>query len=195
MTSAGAGRPMGMAKLIATEFVTLDGVMEAPGGEPSHPHTGWVIPHMGPEVERFKFQEILDAGSQLLGRVTYESFSGAWPTYEGEMAERMNSMPKYVVSTTMADAGWTNTTVLPSLDAVRELKATADRPILVSGSRTLLHALLLAGLVDEVRLNVFPVVLGSGFRWCPESPDPLGFALADVQTFPKGVAVLTYDKA
>jgi dihydrofolate reductase len=195
MTSPAGGGPTGMAKLIATEFVTLDGVMEAPGGETSHPHTGWVIPHHTPELERFKFQEIVDAGSHLLGRVTYESFAGAWPAYEGEMAERMNSMPKYVVSTTMTSAGWTNTTVLPSLDAVRELKASADGPILVAGSKTLLHSLLLAGMVDELRLNVFPVVLGSGFRWCPESPEPLGFRLEDVETLPKGVAVITYSKS
>src|SRR4029079_16900869 len=101
-----------MSDLIVTEFVSLDGVMEAPGGEPTHPHTGWTIPYHGPEQMEYKFQEMLDAEVHLIGRVTYESFAGAWPTYEGPFADRMNSMPKVVVSATLTDPAWNNTTVL-----------------------------------------------------------------------------------
>ena len=101
-----------MSDLIVTEFVSLDGVMEAPGGEPTHPHTGWTIPYHGPEQIEYKFQEMLDAEVHLIGRVTYESFAGAWPTYEGPFADRMNSMPKVVVSSTLTDPAWNNTTVL-----------------------------------------------------------------------------------
>ena len=103
-----------MSELIVTEFVTLDGVMEAPGGEPSHPHSGWVAPYMenDPEVGPFKLAEVLNAESHLLGRVTYESFAGAWPQREGPFAEKMNAMPKYVVSSTLGELEWNNSTVV-----------------------------------------------------------------------------------
>jgi dihydrofolate reductase len=184
-----------MRTLIVTEFVTLDGVMEAPGGEPSHPHTGWVSDYMGPEHEQYKFQEVLDAESQLVGRVTYESFAGAWPTYEGEFADRMNSMPKHVVSTTLRDPEWNNTTVLPDLDAVAELKQADGGPILVAGSCTLVHGLLGAGLVDELRLMVFPVSIGGGLRVFPEGHQRFPFRLADTLAFPSGVQVNVYRSA
>jgi dihydrofolate reductase len=100
-----------MSKLVVTEFVTLDGVMEAPGGEPTHPHTGWVFDFMGPEQQQYKLNEVLEAGSHLLGRVTYESFAGAWPEREGEFADKMNSMPKYVASSTLEEPlEWNNST-------------------------------------------------------------------------------------
>ena len=99
-----------MRKLIVTEFVTLDGVMEAPGGEPGHPHSGWVFDFMGDEQMKYKFEEILEADVQLIGRVTYESFAGAWPEREGPFADKMNSMPKYVVTTTLDELEWDNST-------------------------------------------------------------------------------------
>jgi dihydrofolate reductase len=180
-----------MRKLIVTEFVTLDGVMEAPGGEPTHPHSGWVGDHFNDAIGEYKHQEVVEADAHLLGRVTYESFAGAWPTYEGPMADRMNSFPKYVVSTTLRDPKWTNTTVLPSLEAVKDLDGT----LLVAGSCSLVHALLLAGMVDELRLMVFPVTIGSGLRVFPEEQTKLPWTLVDSTAFATGVRADTYTPA
>jgi dihydrofolate reductase len=184
-----------MRKLIVTEFVTLDGVMEAPGGEASHPHTGWVHPLRSEDQQQRKFQEILDAESHLLGRVTYESFFGAWPGYEGPMADRMNSMPKHVVSTTMTTAEWTNTEVLPNLDAVRALKASDGGDILVAGSHTLVHALLREELVDQLNLMVFPVTIGGGLRVFPESTQKWAWTPIETESFDSGVIFTKYAKA
>jgi len=170
--------------------------MEAPGGEPGYAHTGWVGDLFSPELEQHKFQEVQDAEAQLLGRVTYESFAGAWPGYEGPFADRMNSMPKYVVSSTLRDPDWTNTEVLQGdpLGAVATLKEGDGGPLLVAGSRTLVHALLPAGLVDELRVMVFPVVLGSGFRVWPSSPDKIDLQQARTLELPNGVVELTYSR-
>src|SRR5215475_2688815 len=132
-----------MARLIVTEFITLDGVVEAPGGEPTHPHAGWVGEYMGPEQEEFKLNEALEAESHLLGRVTYESFAGAWPQREGPFAEKINSMPKYVVSSTLSDPlQWEGSTVIPTashVERIEELRAGDGGPILVAGSATLVR--------------------------------------------------------
>ncbi len=186
-----------MADLIVTEFVSLDGVMEAPGGEPGYPHSGWVFDFMGPEQQQFKLAETLAAGSQLLGRVTYEGFAGAWPEREGEFADKMNSMPKYVVTSTLDELKWNNSTALKGDVAteVAKLKESEDDPILVAGSRTLVHSLIENGLVDELRLMVFPLILGSGIRVFPESPNKTTLQLSDTQTFPSGVLVNTYRPA
>src|SRR4051794_1444920 len=123
---------MQMSDLIVSEFVTLDGVMEAPGGEPTHPHAGWVFDYSSPEQERYKLDEVLEAESLLLGRVTYEGFSAAWPGRGGEFADKMNSMPKYVVSSTLSEPlEWENSTVLrgDAADAVAKLKAADGGPI------------------------------------------------------------------
>ena len=157
-----------MSQLIVTEFVTLDGVMEAPGGEAGHPHSGWVFDYMSEEQQRYKLQETLDAESLLLGRATYDGFSAAWPERDGEFADKMNAMPKYVVSSSLTNPSWENTTVI-SFEDVAGLKAGDGGPILVAGSGTLVHALLAHGLVDELRLMIFPVLLGSGLRVFPES--------------------------
>ncbi len=187
-------RPPSMRNLIVSEFVTLDGVMEAPGGEPTHPHTGWVEPLFGPESQQFKLDEVLAADTLLIGRVTYESFAGAWPGYEGEMADKMNGMPKVVVSSTLAEPAWHNTTVLTGdvVAAVRLLKDQDGGPILVAGSATLVHTLLEHGLVDELRLMVFPVSIGRGLRVFPDTSEKLTWTLADTQTFPSAVRVDTY---
>jgi dihydrofolate reductase len=181
-------------KLIVSEFVTLDGVMEAPGGEPGHPHTGWVFDFMSPEQERYKLDEVQEAEALLLGRVTYEGFAAAWPARGGPFAEKMNAMPKYVASTTLQDPEWNNSTVLQGDVAaqVGELKQQDGGPIVVAGSRTLVHSLMAGRLVDEFRLMVFPVVLGSGRRLFPETPEKTTLELADTQAFASGVAVLTY---
>ncbi len=186
-----------MRKLIVTEFVTLDGVMEAPGGEPGHPHSGWVFDFMGDEQMKYKFDEILEADVQLIGRVTYESFAGAWPEREGPFAEKMNSMPKYVVTTTLDELEWDNCTAIRDdiPGEVAKLKQEDGGPILVAGSRTLVHTLMEHDLVDEYRLMVFPVALGSGARLFPESPDKLTLELTDTKTFETGVQVNTYRPA
>jgi dihydrofolate reductase len=186
-----------MRKLIVSEFVTLDGVMEAPGGEEGHPHTGWVFDFMGPEQMKYKLDEVLEAEAQLIGRVTYESFADAWPAREGEFADKMNAMPKYVVSTTLTEPEWNNTTVIAGdvVEEVTKLKEGEGGPILVAGSRTLVHSLMPHGLIDEYRLMIFPVVLGSGARLFPETPDKTVLTLADTQTFPSGVVVHTYRPA
>ncbi len=187
-----------MGRLIVTEFVTLDGVMEAPGGEPSHPHSGWVFDFMGPEQEQYKLSEALEASSHLLGRVTYESFAGAWPEREGEFAEKINSMPKYVVSSTLPEPlEWNNSTLIKGdvAEGVAELKRRQEGPILVAGSATLVHALLENDLVDELRLMVFPVIVGGGKRPFPESRQRKAFKLTGSRSFDSGVAVQTYEPA
>ena len=185
-----------MRKLIVSEFVTLDGVMEAPGGEPSHPHSGWVFDHMSPEQEHYKLDEVMDAESLLLGRVTYEGFSAAWPSVEGDFGDKMNSMPKHVASTTLRDPQW-NATVLEGdvPTAVQALKDGDGGSILVAGSSTLVHTLLLESLVDELRLMVFPVSIGHGLRVFPEERAKLPWKLVDQRTFPTGVMALTYRPA
>ena len=183
-----------MRNVIVTQFVSIDGVMEAPGGEPDYAHTGWVVPHFTPELGAYKFSEITEAGSQLLGRITYESFAGAFPALDDEFAARMNAMPKQVVSTTLHDPAWNNTTVIASdvVSEIQRLKAGDGDPILVSGSATLIETLIEHGLVDEWRLQVFPVVLGSGRRLWPDRAATLPLELVGTQSFPQGVNLLTY---
>lgn len=187
-----------MSKLIVTEFVTLDGVMEAPGGEPTHPHSGWVFDFMSPEQDRYKLEEALEAESHLLGRVTYESFAEAWPQRSGEFADKLNSMPKFVVSSTLSEPlEWQNSTLIQGDVAaeVAKLKEREGGPILVAGSCTLVHSLIENDLVDELRLMVFPVTVGGGKRPFPENGQKKKFKPRDTQTFGSGVAVSTYEPA
>ena len=184
-----------MRPLIVTEFVTLDGVMEAPGGEPSHPHSGWVGDYAGPEQTAWKLAEVREAGALLLGRVTYEGFAAAWPAREGEFADVMNSIPKHVVTSTLADPlEWSNATVLGGdlAEGVGRLKAADGGPVLVAGSGTLVHALIERDLVDELRLMVFPVIVGGGLRVFPEDLRKAPFEPAGAETFASGVTVQTY---
>ena len=183
-----------MRPIIVSELVTLDGVMEAPGGEPGHPHTGWAIDYIGPEQIQYKHDEVLEVESLLIGRVTYESFAEGWSARSGEFADRMNAMPKWVVSTTLRDPAWNNTTVIKDDVAgeIARLKQREGAPILVAGSRTLVHALMEHNLVDEYRLMIFPVVVGSGRRLFPETPRKTVLQLTDTRTFSSGVVVHTY---
>ncbi|MGW4478293.1 dihydrofolate reductase family protein [Rhodococcus triatomae] len=183
-----------MGRIVVSEFVSLDGVMEAPGGEPGYPHTGWTIPHHGPGLVGAKLRETLDAEALLLGRITYESFADAWPTRDGDFADKMNAMPKHVVTATATDLAWHNSRVLPGPVglSVPELRDSVDGELLVVGSRTLVHALLAADLVDELRLAVFPVILGSGARVFPESSEPVTLDLVDTRRFETGIAELVY---
>lgn len=182
-----------MRTLIVTEFVTLDGRMEAPGGEPTHPHAGWTMEFGTPELYEFKLQETLEAESLLLGRITYEGFSSAWPERDGPFADKMNSMPKHVASTTLRDPSW-NATVLEGdvPTAVATLKGQEGGPILVAGSCTLVHTLLAESLVDELRLMVYPVTIGSGLSVFPETPDRMTFTLTDVTRYDSGVLLQIY---
>jgi dihydrofolate reductase len=183
-----------MRKLIVTEFVSLDGVMEAPGGEPGHPHSGWTIDYHDDEQMQYKLDETLEAESLLLGRVTYEGFAEAWPPRSGDFADKMNSMPKHVVSSTLTDPEWENTTVIEGdvPAEVAKLKEGDGGPIVIAGSRTLVHSLVPTGLIDEYRLMIFPVVIGSGGRVWPESADKLALELADSRKYDSGVVVNVY---
>lgn len=186
-----------MAELIVTEFVTLDGVMEAPGGEPGHPHTGWVIPHAGPEWEADKHREMEEAGALVLGRLTYESHAEAWPHVEGPFGDRMNAMPKLVASRTLTVPAWNNTRVLPgdAVGALAALRAEPGDPLLVVGSHRLVQQLFAADLVDRLRLMVFPVAVGGGRRLFPADGARRAFTLAATTGYPKGVTLLELVRA
>jgi len=183
-----------MREIVVSEFVTLDGVMEAPGGEPGHPHSGWVFEFAGPEQLQYKFDEVVEAESLLIGRVTYESFAASWPARTGDFADKMNAMPKHVVSATIGNPTWNNSAVIKGdvIARIGKLKEEEGGPILVAGSRTLVHTLLQHGLVDELRLMVFPVMVGSGRRLFPETRDKTVWQLADSRAFSSGVVVQTY---
>jgi dihydrofolate reductase len=184
-----------MRKLIITELISLDGVMEAPGGEPGYPHSGWVGELFSDELGAYKFEEQDAADILLLGRVTYESFYGAWPHREGPMAEKINTMTKYVVSSSAVETSdWQDTTVIGDdvLGRVAALKDGDGGPIIVAGSRTLAQALLSAGLVDQLNLQVFPVILGSGARFYPESPDKLALELVSSREVTNSVLLQSY---
>jgi dihydrofolate reductase len=184
-----------MSKLIVSEFVSLNGVMEAPGGEHGHPHTGWTFEsHYGDDHYAYKLQEVEEAQSLLLGRKTYEGFAAAWPQRSGAFADKFNSMPKYVVSSTLTDPEWENTTVLSGdpVEEVTKLKEAGDGPILVNGSAQLVHALVEADLVDEYRAMVHPVLIAGGLRMFPDPGDMKKLKLADATAYDSGVALLVY---
>jgi dihydrofolate reductase len=185
-----------MRKLIITEFISLDGVMEAPGGEAGYAHAGWVGPLFSDELGAYKFEEQNAADILLLGRVTYEGFYGAWPHRDDPMADKINTMTKYVVTSSAVETSdWQDVTVIGD-DVVGRVAALKEEgeggPILVAGSRTLAQALLGAGLVDQINLQVFPVILGSGARFSPESPDKLALELVSSREVPNGVLLQSY---
>jgi dihydrofolate reductase len=184
-----------MGRIVITEFVSLDGVMEDPGGAEDFKYSGWSfeIPR-GDEGEKFKLDETMDSEALLLGRVTYEGFADAWPSRDGEFADKFNNMPKYVVSSTLQDPEWTNSTVLDGdlEEAVSKVKEMHDGDVVVHGSAQLVQELLDRDLVDELRLMVFPVVLGSGKRLFGATNDKKRLRLADSKTAGEGVAILVY---
>jgi dihydrofolate reductase len=187
-----------MGRIVVTEFVSLDGVTEDPGGAEDFKHGGWSFEiSRGDEGDKFKLDETMASEALLLGRVTYEGFAKAWPTRDGEFADKFNSMPKYVVSSTLKDPEWTNTTVLEGdlADEVTKLKEQHDGDVVVHGSMQLVEALLENDLVDELRLMVFPVVLGSGKRLFGETSDKKPLKLRDSQVVGDGVAILVYERA
>jgi dihydrofolate reductase len=184
-----------MRTLIVTEFVSLDGVMQSPGGEPGFAHAGWVGEFFTMDLGAYKFEEQSAAEILLLGRNTYEGFAGAWPERAGDpMADKINAMEKYVVTSTMTEPGWENAKIIagPVDEAVAELKASGDAPILIAGSRTLAQYLLAAGLVDQINLQIFPLILGSGDRFYPETPDRRTLELIESTTSEGGVLMQSY---
>jgi dihydrofolate reductase len=188
-----------MGKVVVTEFITLDGVIEAPGGGEEFAYAGWSFKfNRGDDGDRFKLDELRAADAQLLGRVTYQGFAKAWPRiHAGEFSERMNGMPKYVASRTLtpADATWTNSTVIGEdlAGQVTRLKEQVARDILVAGSAQLVRSLAEHDLVDEYHLMVFPVVLGSGKRLFTEGSAHTTLRLVDTKPVgPDGVIILTY---
>jgi dihydrofolate reductase len=188
-----------MAKVVVTQFVTVDGIFEDPGGSEEFERGGWAFQFdRGPEGDKFKLDEVMASDALLLGRTTYEGFAAAWPSRTGEFADKFNGMRKYVVSSTLTDPEWNNSTVISGnvADEVRTLKQANGGDILVNGSAQLVETLMANDLVDEYRLMVFPVVLGKGKRLFgdPEAAKPLELAEAR-PVGPDGVVILTYRPA
>jgi dihydrofolate reductase len=186
-----------VGRIVVTEFVSLDGVMQAPGGE-DFKYKGWSFEFdRGTEGDKFKLDETLESEALLLGRVTYEGFAAAWPSRDGEFADKFNSMPKYVVSSTLEAPEWNNTTVLKGdlVEEVSKLRQGPDGDIYVHGSAQLAQALIEHDLVDELHLMVFPVVLGTGKRLFGETSDKKRLRLVDTKTVGDGVVILTYERA
>jgi dihydrofolate reductase len=183
-----------MGRIVVTEFVSLDGVMEDPGGSESFKHGGWTFEIDRGEGTTFKFEETMATDALLLGRVTYDGFAEAWPSRDGEFADKFNSMPKHVVSSTLERLEWNNSSVLEGdlAAGVANLKEQYDGDVVVHGSAQLVQALLADDLVDELRLMVFPVVLGSGKRLFGEIADKKRLQLVGTRTVGEGVLILTY---
>jgi dihydrofolate reductase len=185
-----------MGKIVVTEFSSLDGVMEAPGGE-DFKYPGWSFEiDRGDDGNQFKMDETREADALLLGRRTYESFAGAWPEREGEFADKFNAMPKYLVSSTIKAPDWNNTTVLEGsvAEAARKLRDEFDGVIQVPGSRQVVQELLENDLVDQINLMIFPVVLGTGKRVFDEYSDKKDLRLVESKTVGDGVVVLVYER-
>jgi dihydrofolate reductase len=188
-----------MGKLVVSQFVTVDGVFEDPGGAEGFERGGWAFDFdRGADGDKFKLDEVMASEALLLGRVTYEGFAAAWPSREGEFADKFNGMPKYVVSSTLASPEWNNTTVIGG-DVGKEvgaLKERVDGDILVNGSAQLVKALVEHDLVDEYRLMVFPVVLGGGKRLFLDGITKRGLRLDQTTPVgPDGVLILVYRSA
>jgi dihydrofolate reductase len=187
-----------VGRIVVTEFVSLDGVMEGPAGDDDFVRGAWSFEiDRGDEGDKFKLDETVEAEALLLGRRTYEGFAAAWPSREGEFADKFNNMPKYVVSSTLDDPEWNNTTVLSGdlEEEVSKLRREHEGDVVVHGSAQLVHALVENDLVDELRLMVFPVVLGTGKRVFGETSDKKPLRLADSKTVGDGVTILVYQTA
>jgi len=186
-----------MGRIVVTEFISLDGVVQAPGGE-DFKYPNWSFEFdRGAEGERFKVDEALGADALLLGRRTYEGFAAAWPGYEGELADKYNGMPKYVVSRTLEEPEWHNTRVLTGdlAEEVTRLKDEVEGEISVAGSIQLVRGLLEHDLVDEIHLMTFPVILGTGRRLFGETPDKSAWRLTEATTVGAGVLITILQRA
>ena len=187
-----------MRKIIVSEFVSLDGVIEDPGGSEKSRHGGWTFLYWSDDIGKYKADELFACDAQLLGRVTYQGFASSWPTMEGtgEFGERMNGMPKYVVSKTLSRVEWNNSHIIKSnvAEEVARLKQQPGGDILVAGSARLINSLVPHNLIDEYRLLVYPIVLGSGKRLFQDD-NTVKLALVDSKLFSSGVMALTYRPA
>lgn len=185
-----------MRKIIVTEFLTLDGVMEDPGGGDQSEYGGWSAQFWSEEAGKFKHDELFASGALLLGRVTYQGFAAAWPTMTDDtgFAERMNSLPKYVVSTTLEEVEWNNSKLIKGdlAEEISKLKQESGQDITVHGSGQLVNSLMQHDLVDEYRLMIHPIVVGGGKRLFKENLGTKKLSLVETQTFPSGVVVLNY---
>jgi len=188
-----------MGKVVVSQFISLDGVVEDPGGAEDFERGGWAFKYSrGDEGDKFKMDEVMAADALLLGRTTFEGFAEAWPSRSGDFADKFNNMPKYVVSTTLSDPDWNNSTVIAGdvPGEVAKLKQQIDGDILVNGSVQLVAALTDAELVDEYRLMVFPTILGAGKRLFGETGEPQSLRLGDARPVGEdGVVILTYTPA
>lgn len=185
-----------MGRIVLTEFISIDGVVEAPGGE-DFKYPDWSFEFdRGPDGERFKEVEALQSAALLLGRRTYEGFAEAWPQYEGELADKYNSMPKYVVSRTLTDPEWASTTVLSGdlVEDVSRLKQDVDGEISVAGSIQLAQGLLAHDLVDEIHLMTSPVVLGHGRTLWTQTPDKSTWTLREATVYGDSTLVTIYTR-
>jgi dihydrofolate reductase len=184
-----------MGKIVVSENVSLDGVIQDPAGDEGFRLGGWVgLIKESPQLNKLALDEALGAEALLLGRRSYEWFAARWPSRSGQLADRLNGMPKYVVSSTLEDPDWNNSTVLKGdvLHEVSKLKQELNGEILVPASFQLLRTLIEHDLVDELRLKVFPVVLGAGERLFGETSDKKPMRLVETQTVADGIAFLTY---
>jgi dihydrofolate reductase len=186
-----------MGKIVVSENVTLDGVIEDPAGDEGFRRGGWVgrIGDQGrEEVAKILLDEALGTEALLLGRRSYEFFAAKWPSRKGELADRLNSLPKYVVSSTLEDPAWNNSTVIKGevMNQVSKLKQEVNGKIVVYGSFQLLHALIEHNLIDELRVMIYPVVLGSGKHLFGETSDKKSMGLVGIQKVGQDLAYLTY---
>lgn len=186
-----------MGKLVVSEFVTLDGVIDDPGGSEKTKYGGWALKfNRGPEGDKFKLDELFAADAFLLGRITYQGFAAAWPSRKDDagFADRMNGLPKYVISTTLDRADWNNSTIIKDhvVEQVSKLRAMPGGDLLVAGSGKLAQTLIQHDLVDEYRLMVFPTVLGEGKRLFKDGSEISALRLAEAKPVGGGIVILTY---
>jgi dihydrofolate reductase len=186
-----------MGRVVVTEYISVDGVVEAPSGTESFERTGWTDPFSrGAEGEQFKLDETMASDALLLGRTTYDTFAPVWPHFEGELADKFNSMPKYVISQTLTDPEWNNTTVLSGdvVDEVARLKQQYSGDIAVHGSPQLVQTLIEHDLVDALHLQVYPVIVGAGKRLFSETSGTKRLRLTEAKTA-RDVHILVYERA
>jgi dihydrofolate reductase len=186
-----------MRKIIVSEYVTLDGVMEDPGGGDKSNYGGWSLQFWNEQAMKFKYDELFACDALLLGRVTYDGFAKAWPAMKeetGDFGERMNNIPKFVVSATLKNAEWNNSTIINKnvVAKIKALKEQSGKDILVAGSAELVHTLMQYDLVDEFRLMIHPIVVGGGKRLFGEGIDRKILRFVDTKPFSSGIVVLTY---
>jgi dihydrofolate reductase len=187
-----------MGRIVVTEYISVDGVVEAPSGTEDFERVGWTDDFSrGPEGDQFKLDETMGSDALLLGRVTYDGFAPVWPHFEGEFADKFNTMPKYVVSSTLENPEWNNTTVLRGdvVEEVTRLKERYDRDIVVHGSPQLARTLIEHDLVGELRLQVFPIIVGAGKRLFGETTQTQNLRLVETRTFDDGIHLLIYRPA